>query len=114
MKYWKGHWIIVIAMLHTAVAFVQFHEQYVEMIAAGLVNSIENLHQGVAVWFILFGILIFVSGLLILSLEKAEQNIPMPAIYALLVLAISGVVTMPVSGFWLLFPPVLAFMFQKK
>ena len=108
MKNWKGKWIIGVALLHTVFALVVAGEHYQQMLRSGLINSATSPQANIAIWFLLFGVLLFIAGLLLLALEQAEQAIPRLAIYPLLGLTVLGVSVMPASGFWLMFPPLVA------
>ena len=113
MKYWKGKWIITVSVLHILFAVFSFQAQYTQMLVDGFINSASTPLTGLATWFLLFGVLMFVSGLLLLSLEKTEVKTPKSVIYGFLFLTVLGVAIMPASGFWLIFPPVLALLSKK-
>ena len=108
MKNWKGKWIIGVALLHTVFALVVAGEHYQQMLSSGLINSASSPAANIAIWFLLFGVLLFITGFLLLTLEQAEQAIPRLVIYSLLGLTVLGVTVMPASGFWLMLPPLVA------
>lgn len=113
MKNWKGIWIIIVAALHTVVAVINFGSQYKTMIANGVANSVNSAQTALAAWFFLAGILLLILGLLIYSFEKQSISISISIAITLLFFTILGTALMPVSGFWLLFPPVLAMLYTK-
>ena len=115
MKSWISKWIMFVATGHTAIAMMFFSSAYSEMIKSGLYNSVNSEKTGLAVWFILFGFLLFILGMLLAAIEKHDSShIPKSIGVALLILTTLGVVLMPVSGFWLVFPAAFAILFKKK
>lgn len=114
MKNWKGIWIIVVALLHTLFGISSFTKELQEIGQQGFINGINNIEQSLAAWFLLFGCLLFVIGLLVLCIEKHGQAVPKATAIVLLVINCLGVTLMPASGFWLLFPPLLAMLFYSK
>lgn len=110
MKYWKGKWIMSVAVLHTVFSLFYFSAPYQEVLNLGIINSVKTPEIGLAVWFFIFGIILFISGQLILTIEKNHQPVPFTVGLGLLILAVLGAVLMPVSGFWLVFPPVIGLL----
>jgi hypothetical protein len=78
-----------------------------------LYNSIASEKAGLAVWFALFGVVLFVTGMLISAMEANNSAIPKSVGIVLLLLTVLGVVLMPVSGFWLMIPALLAILLKK-
>tara|TARA_B110000971_G_C19860122_1_gene431256 strand:- start:505 stop:873 length:369 start_codon:yes stop_codon:yes gene_type:complete len=113
MMYWKGKWIMAVAVLHTVFSLYYFSAPYQEVLNSGIINSVKTPEIGLAVWFFIFGIILFISGQLILAIEKINQPVPLAAGLGLLVLAVLGAVLMPVSGFWLIFPPVIGLLINN-
>ncbi|MFV0252468.1 MAG: DUF6463 family protein [Beutenbergiaceae bacterium] len=106
MRRWIGRWIMVVALLHIALGFVMFTEPWIELTQAGFVDAAAaSPMRGKAVWYGLFGVLLFVLGASIDALERARQALPATATIGLLVLVLLGIVLMPLSGFWLVVPP---------
>lgn len=97
-----------VALLHTTFAFVVAGKHYQQMLTSGLINSANSPQANLAIWFLLFGVLLFITGLLLLTLERAQQRLSRLAIYSLLALTVLGVTVLPASGFWLMFPPIVA------
>ena len=109
MNSWISKWIMFVAVGHTAVAIMFFGNTYGEIIQSGLYNAVNSEKIGLAVWFLLFGFLLFIFGMLLAVIEKNDSShIPKPIGGALLLLTTLGVVLMPVSGFWLVFPVAFA------
>ena len=114
MKKWQGNWIIGVAFGHTVFALIMFANDYLSLFEHGLINSISSDREAAAVWFILFGQVLFIIGLLIKHLEyTSDKPFPLSISINLLLMTIVGVVLMPASGFWLIFPPVIAMLLAK-
>lgn len=90
-----------------------FGGTYRELIVGGLYDSVKSQKSGMAVWFALFGSLLFIVGMLIFDLEKSNSRVSKSAGVALLLLTTIGVVMMPVSGFWLMFPAIFAIFYKR-
>lgn len=102
-----------VALGHTVAGSIFFGAPYRELAADGLYNAVKSAKTGMAVWFALFGLLLFVLGMLISTMEKHALPIPQSIAFALLLLTILGVVLMPASGFWLMFPAVFALFYTR-
>ncbi len=114
MKHWKSYWIFIVAILHTAYAINVFRVEYVSLYENDFINSITTAQVGAAVWFFLFGQLLFIVGQLMRSYEKdVTKQYPIWIGLNLLLLTLVGVILMPASGFWLVFPPAIAMMLPK-
>jgi hypothetical protein len=95
-------------------AFVMLGPVMLTMLRSGLFNSVKSdMHAGVTAWFFLFGILLALFALPLHALEKACMALPKALGWGLFGLGVLGVVLMPESGFWLVFPPALAIMAGK-
>ncbi|MQA37434.1 DUF6463 family protein [Rugamonas aquatica] len=113
MKNWIGKWLMFVALGHTAVAIALFSNGYREVMAQGFFNTVHTEKIGLAVWFMLFGFLLFIAGMLVQALEKHALPIPTAIGVAMLLLTVLGVALMPTSGFWLVIPAIVA-MFRKR
>ena len=114
MKTWKGKWLMFVAAAHTAFALYVFGNSYLTIIDNGIFNSITSASIGKSVWFILFGFVLFILGQLVLEIDKtANAELPKTIGLSILLLTILGVVLMPASGFWLMFPPAIAILLNK-
>ncbi len=105
---------MLIAILHNIFSFVFFTNDYVEIWQLGIYNSINTAKQGLAIWFFIAGMCFFMIGQFIWQTEKNANQVPKSLSIHLLVMTIIGVILMPQSGFWLLFPAVFALLFSKK
>lgn len=113
MKLWKGYWIMITAIIHTIYALVYFKEDWTLLFQNGFINAITNVHLALAVWFFLFGLLLFMLGQLINQIEKQAKPVSMALSYNLALMTILGVLVMPVSGIWLMFPPVIGLIINS-
>ncbi|EAQ64185.1 chaperonin GroEL [Marinomonas sp. MED121] len=115
MKNWISKWIIFVAVGHTAVAMMLYSETYRVIIQSGMFNAVSAEKSGLAVWFLFFGFLLFTLAILIAVIEKNDSLvIPKSFGIALLLLTTLGVLLMPASGFWLVFPPAIAVTLKKQ
>ena len=115
MKQWVGRWLIGVSALHTVFAVAVFGEVLASIYKRGVYNTVGGDARTAAVaWFVLFGVLMFICGLAIATLEKSSSRpLPKSIGWSMLALGVAGVTLMPVSGFWLVFPPAIAVLFKK-
>ena len=113
LKNWIGKWVIFVALGHSVVASILFGKTYRDLVINGIYNSVNSEKIGLAVWFLLFGLILFVVGILISTIEKNGLRVPKSIGAALLLPTIIGVVLMPVSGFWLMLPAILAIFYGR-
>ena len=105
---------MLVATGHTLMAPVFFGTTYRQLVADGLYNAVRSAKTGMAVWFALFGLLLFILGMLISTMEKHAIRVSTSTGVALLLLTVLGIVLMPVSGFWLMFPAVFAMLHRHR
>ena len=107
---WAGPVLIAIGFLHTFVMIGLFHGVYLEILAAGLVDTI-NEHvsplRGAAFWALQFGFLLILVGLL-LPIDRTPVGKEV-GIMLLFVVSL-GIVIMPAGGFWLALPVALGLL----
>jgi hypothetical protein len=116
MKRWVGRWIIVVSAIHTVFALAFFGEALSSILKRGVFNTVGNDPMtGAVVWFVLFGAMLFVYGLLVDVIEKTSPGqLPKNIGWGLLAIGIIGIALMPASGFWLIFPPAIAVITKKN
>lgn len=116
MKPWVGRWLVAVSAVHTVFAVAVFGEVLASIVKRGVFNTVgADPMVGAVVWFVLFGAMLFVCGLAVTTVEKSSSGeLPKVIGWSLLVLAIVGVVLMPASGFWLVFPPAIAVLVRKS
>ncbi len=115
MKNWIGRWLMVVAVLHLAIAVVQYHDVLALVVQPGVWNTVAGAPDiGAVVWSLLFGAVAFIGGLAVAAMEKSGAALPPSLGWCLLVLATVGAVLVPVSGFWLVFPPAVAVLARRS
>lgn len=115
MKHWQGYWIMAVAFIHTVYALGVFSNNYKSLYDNGIINSITSVEVYAAVWFFLFGQVLFIAGLLVRHYEIAfGSQLPRSIPLNLLLLTITGVVLMPASGFWLMLPVIFSMLINKS
>jgi len=118
MKNWQGNWIVGVAAGHTVFAIIMFSADYSILYNNGIINSLSTDRSAAAVWFFLFGQVLFIVGLLIKNFQAlhalSNQQLPLSVSLNLLVLTLVGVTIMPASGFWLMFPPIISLLVKHK
>ncbi|MDQ1830409.1 DUF6463 family protein [Massilia scottii] len=114
MKHWISRWLLGVAFLHTVFAFVVMGPIMLSMLDKGLFNSAKSMTEGATTWFFLFGILLALFAIPVYALEKAGVALPKSIGWGLIGMAALGVVLMPDSGFWLVFPPAIAILMRKS
>jgi Family of unknown function (DUF6463) len=102
-----GTMVMGIGLIHCLFGFVAFHQTWMELFDAGVLNSVgENPMRGAVAWFFLFGAPVISYGYLMRHLEIASGSLPTHVKWHLLALLALGVTLMPASGFWLLLIPL--------
>lgn len=116
MKRWIGRWLVAVSIGHVVLAIVAFRTVLAPVLERGLVHAVGgDPRTQLAVWFVLFGVMLFICGLSIDALERASSNrVPKFIGWCLLALGALGAALMPVSGFWLVFPPAIAVLARKS
>ncbi len=115
-KHWIGRWMIGTATIHTVFALVVYAKIWRKIISAGVWDTVGTDPEiGAAALFLLWGFLYYVLGFTVDSLEEREGSpLPNSLGWGLLLNGIVAVVLMPASGFWLLFPPVIAIIRSNR
>ena len=111
-KRWIGRWLIGVAILHTVVGVIMGQGALATLWRRGVINSVgADAMTGVFVWFFFCGAVLALLGMALDKLEKSGGFDGARALgIGLALLSLAGVVLMPVSGFWLMFPPAIALM----
>ncbi len=101
---WTGYWLFGVAALHTVGAFLLYGSNIMGMAADGFFGSADVPADKEAFWFLIAGPFMFLAGLSILNMPKVSLSIGV----TLGLIALVGVTFIPISGFWLIFPPAMA------
>lgn len=115
MKRWIGRWIIGVGIIHVAVGILMFGEPLLAILRDGVWNAVDG-HPGrpLAFWFVFLGLFTIVFGSLLDWIEGRGLSTPGLVSWAFLVLAVLGIVTMPVGGGWLLLPAALGMVVRSS
>jgi len=116
MKRWKGRWLIAVSVIHAVVAIAVFGKIYGSILNQGVFNTVgTDPMTGLAVWFALFGAMLFVCGLTVNEFEKVISGpLPRSIGWGLVSVIAIGVTLMPASGFWLAIPPAISILRAKR
>lgn len=116
-KIWIGRWLVATAIVHALVGAVLGGDVLMAIVKQGLFNTVPDTDPltGMVVWFMLCAAPLAMMGMAVNTLERAEH---FPGALSLGVgtgsLALLGVVLMPVSGFWLVFPPAIGLLLRGR
>jgi hypothetical protein len=113
---WIGHCLMGVAVLHTFAAGFMFADPLLDILHLGIFDSINrDPRKGVAVWFVMFGVLLALLALTVTSLERCDDTATLHAVgVGMLLLATLGIVLMPMSGVWLAIPPGIALLTRRR
>ncbi|MDO4258699.1 MAG: DUF6463 family protein [Actinomycetaceae bacterium] len=104
---WVGWSLIAIGILHNAVGVVMGWPILLEGLAAGGINVWEETPwRSFIYWFLICGFALMLMGGAVVPNERRGEVASWGWISGLGLLAIGGVVTMPISGFWTLLIPL--------
>ncbi len=114
-KIWIGRWFVGVAILHTVVGLVMGGPTLMGMLQRGLFNSAGEPMTELVTWFLMFGALMAMLGI---AANELERNATFTSARSLgigaLLVAVTGAVLMPISGFWLAFPPAIALLRRRQ
>lgn len=115
MIHWFGRWLMAVAALHVTIAVVQYHDVLATVAQRGVFNTVAGSPEiGAVVWSLLFGAVAFIGGLAVSALERSGAALPKSLGWCLFILAAVGAALVPVSGFWLVFPPAIGIVARKS
>lgn len=115
-KIWMGRWLLWVAALHTLFGLAFGAKVLPGMLERGLFNTVgSDPMAGVVVWFLLFGAAMAILGIALSELERGEHFHCAGKLGAgTLMMTVTGVVLMPASGFWLVFPPAIGLIMRNR
>jgi hypothetical protein len=102
---------------HQAIGLVLFREPLLEMVRAGVFDSVgeDTSARAAAFWFLAMGGCMLLAGALCRWFERELDRPPPPGFgWGLLGLGLFCVVPMPITGAWVLFPLGLRVLFQSR
>jgi hypothetical protein len=114
--HWIGHWLMLVAAIHTVFGLVVFRSDLLAMARLGFFNTVGQDSQRAAIaFFMLFG---FLLGMLAQAVTALEHKGPSASLrnigWSLLGLCAIAVLLMPASGFWLAIPAVWALLRKPR
>ena len=114
MRCWVGRWIIFVGVVHCVFGAVIFFEPLSGIIPDGIWNVVDGYPgRPLAFWFEFLGLFTILFGAAIHRVEKETGEFPEFLSYGFLMLAILGIVTMPVGGGWLMIPGAVGLLLKK-
>jgi len=112
---WIGKWLIGVGVIHSAFGFVFMRSTLAVLWSEGIVDTVNGQPNREAIfWFLYTGFLLILFGVMVNRNEKLRLEIPVFVIWGFSGLIVVGVVVMPVSGIWLLVPPVVGMLLYNK
>jgi hypothetical protein len=112
---WIGRWLVGVALLHTLFGLAMGAPVLAGLARRGVFDSVGNAPlPGMVVWFLLFGAILALLGMSVTMLERGAHFHGARGLgIGTALLGVAGVILMPVSGFWLVFPPAIALMRRR-
>jgi hypothetical protein len=105
-----------VGLLHTAFGLIVYREGWTRIGGIGIWNSVDgDLQREHAFWFTVFGPAVLLLGAILRWLgTQSGLRLPRFVGLSLLVFAAATCLLMPVSGFWLIWPPALALLRAER
>ena len=103
MKTSPGRLLTGIGVIHTLFTPVFFARELGAIVADGVIASVaEQYDRNAAFWFAFFGFVLILLGETIHVIERELASpVPSRVTWGLAAVIFTGIVVMPVSGFWL-------------
>lgn len=115
MKAWIGKSIVAIGVIHCMFGSIVFRKTLAELSREGFWNTVNGQPQReFAFWFIFFGVMAILLGLLMDWCERKFHELPVFLGWGLLALTVVCCTLMPISGGWLLLIPSLGAIVRRK
>lgn len=115
MTRWMGRWLMGVACIHLGVAIVAYHKTIRLVWERGVFNTVvADPIIGAVVWSLLFGCVAFAGGMAVDALERGGVVVPASLGWFLFTLALIGILLVPLSGFWLLFPVAITIVMRSS
>ena len=114
MKIRIGISIILVGIIHSIFGLVAFSGIISSVLSEGVFNTVNGqASREWAFWFLFFGFLLIIFGLLLDWCEKSGIELPRFLPWSLLIFTILLVVIMPVSGGWMMFIPCIGLFVRR-
>lgn len=103
------------AVVHMLLGIVLFRHSVEAIVAAGVINSITPHYDRATIfWFLFFGALLWILGQTTQWMETVYNDVPHSLGWGLLILAVVGILLIPLSGFWLVLPQAYLILRRAK
>ena len=114
--HWIGHWLMLVAVIHTVFGLVVFRTDLFAMASVGFFNTVgADSRRAAVAFFMLFGFLLAMLAQAVTALEHKGPSASLRNIgWSLLGLCAIAVLLMPASGFWLAIPAVWALLRKPR
>ena len=111
-RHWIGHWLMLVAAVHTVFGLLVFRADLQTMARLGLFNTVgQDPRRAAVAFFMLFGFLLAVLAHATTAMERnGQQTLLRHMGWSLLALCGLAVLLMPASGFWLAGPALWALL----
>lgn len=114
MYAWIGKAIVFICIVHSIFGFVIFRSEISQIFSEGLVNTVDRQpDREAAFWFLFFGFLGIITGLVIDWCEDTVGALPAFLGWSLFAFAVLFVIIMPKSGAWMLLVPAIGAIWRS-
>lgn len=114
MHAWIGKAFVFIGIVHSIFGFVIFRSTIADFIGDGILNSVSGRpDREVAFWFLFFGFLGIITGILTDWCERTFGLLPDFLGWALFAFAAAFVIIMPKSGAWMVFIPAIGAIWRS-
>lgn len=114
MNTWIGKAVVFISVIHTIYGLVVFRSAVTKIAAEGFFNAVSGYQEReIAFWFLFFGFLCGIAGLMIDWSERAIGALPGFLGWSLLAFSVAFVIIMPKSGAWMLFVPAVGAIWRS-
>jgi hypothetical protein len=111
---WKGKWIVAVGVIHILFGLAIMNNTLAVLWSDGLINTVNGQPEREAVfWFLVCGLLLLMIGMLIDQSERRELPVGWFVEWSFAFLTVVALVVMPISGIWLLLPPVAGLVLSR-
>jgi hypothetical protein len=115
MVAWIGKWLFAVGVIHLSFGLAFMHDTLSLLWSEGLWNTVNGQPPREQVfWFLCTGIMLLIVGVLVNQAESQGLAVPGFVTWTFAGLAVVGVVVMPISGIWLLIPPVGGMLVRRR
>ena len=115
MVAWIGKWLFAVGVIHLSFGLAFMHEILALLWSDRLWNTVNGQPPREAVfWFLCTGVMLLIAGALVNQVEHKALGIPVFVTWSFVALTLIGVIVMPISGIWLLIPPVAGMVTRHR